>query len=234
MFRARPGPATIVLLVLFGVSFVAQMIADEMGVSLLARLGLFYELDLSLAYRWLTYPLVDAGPLARLLGMIFAYLMLSQHEATYGAKSTVAVSFAGVLGAAALCFPFGFFGLGSPLVGLSPLVWAPMGVLLASMGDRPVMLFAWVLPNARVAAGILLLLPTATALFDHDPTPLLEALGGAGGGLLLTLLPTRSAGPKKPAKKPERKHGFRVIQGGGQRSESRPGDDDDDPPKWLN
>ncbi len=226
----RPGPATIALLSLFAVSYVAQMIAaSALHVSLPSLLALTYELDVSLLWRWLTYPLVEVpgNLLGRVLGLAFGYLMLSQHEAQHGARSTLLISFAGVLCAALFCLPFGFLGLGSPLVGMTPVIWAPLGMLLAIAHDRPVAIFTWVLPNAKVAAGLLLLLPAATSLFDHDPTPLLESVGAAAGGFLVANAPWRAWFAKKPAKKTPKKHGFQVIQGGGGRS-------DDERPKWLN
>lgn len=231
MRTVRPGPATIALLALFTVSYVAQMIAASvLEFSLPSLLALTYELDVSLSWRWLTYPLVEApgNLLGRLMGLVFGYLMLSQHEAQHGAKSTLMVSLAGVIGAALLCSPFGFLGLGSPLVGMSPVIWAPLGMLLAIAQDRPIAIFAWVLPNAKVAAGLLLLLPAASALFYHDPTPLLEAIGAAAGGFLVAIAPWQRWTRRTPEKKPARKHGFQVIQGGGARS------DDHERPKWLN
>jgi membrane associated rhomboid family serine protease len=230
--RARPGPATLVLLSLFGVSYLAQWIAEAtLRFSLYDLFALTYALDVSLVWRWITFPLVEVpgNLLSRVLGMVFAYLMLSQHEARYGAASTMLVTLAGIVGAAIACLPFGFAGMGGPLAGMGPVIWAPLGVLLATAGDQPVMIFRWMLPNAKVAAGLLLLLPAASTLWSHDPTPLLEAIGGAGGGLLFAMAPgwRRDARAKKK-KPPVRRHGFQVIQGGGERS------DDDDRPKWLN
>lgn len=227
----RPGPATIALLSLFVVSYVAQMIAASvLNVSLPSLLALTYELDVSLAWRWLTYPLVEApGDLfGRFLGLAFGYLMLSQHEAQHGGKSTLLISLAGVIFAALFCLPFGFLGFATPLVGMSPVIWAPLGMLLAVAQDRPISIFAWVLPNAKVAAGLLLLLPAASSLFNRDPTPLLEAVGAAAGGFFVATAPWRGLLRRRAAKKPARKHGFQVIQGGGERS------DDDERPKWLN
>lgn len=222
---------TIALLVFFGASYAAQLIVENTsGVSLLGLLALTYDWDVSLAWRWLTYPLVEVSPVNRLLGMVFGYLVLSQHEAAHGAKSTLVVTLAGIVGAAVFCLPFGLFGQAMPLVGMSVVIWAPLGVLLAALGDRPVAVFTWVLPNAKVAAGVLLLLPAASSLWQRDPVPLLEALGGAAGGFLVFTAPWRGMRrPPSPKKKPLRKHGFTVIQGGGQGS-----DDDDERPKWLN
>lgn len=228
---ARPGPATLALLSLFGVSYLAQWIAEStLHFSLYDLFAMTYQLDVSLVWRWITYPLVEipGGLLSRALGILFGYFMLSQHEARYGAVSTLLVTLAGITFAMLACLPFGITGYGSALSGMGPVIWAPLGVLLATAGDQPVMLFRWMLPNAKVAAGLLLLLPAASTLWSHDPTPLLEAIGAAGGGVLFAMAPAwrRSRRPKK--KPPVRRNGFQVIQGGGQ------GSDDDDRPKWLN
>lgn len=222
---------TIALLVLFGASYAAQLIVENTsGISLLGLLALTYDWDVSLAWRWLTYPLVEVSPVNRLLGMVFGYMVLAQHEATHGARSTLLVTLAGIVGAAVFCLPFGLLGQAMPLVGMSAVIWAPLGVLLVTLGDRPVAVFTWVLPNAKVAAGVLLLLPAASSLYDRDPMPLLEAIGAAAGGFLVFAAPWRGKrSSPSPKKKPLRKHGFKVIQGGGQR-----GDDDDERPKWLN
>jgi membrane associated rhomboid family serine protease len=226
---ARPGPATLALLLLFGLSFVVQLVLSSQGIELAGLLALTYDLDLSLAWRWLTYPLVE-GPgqiLNRLLGLLFAYVMLGQHELRHGPRSTLGIALAGIVGAAAVCLPVGLAGFATPLVGLSGLLWAPIGRLLVDAGEQPVQIFSLQLPNARVATGVLLLLPAASALYWHDPTPLLEALGAGAAGFLFGMAAMRARlGPSARKKKPSRGHGLRVIRGGR--------DDDDERPKYLN
>lgn len=225
---ARPGPATLTLLALFGISFAVQLTLSYRGLELAQHLALTYELDVSLAWRWLTYPLVEApgNLLGRLIGLIFAYLMLAQHEARHGGAATVGLGLAGIVGAAVVCLPVGFLGFATPLVGLSPLLWAPLGRLLVDAGEQPVSIFGFQLPNARAATGVLLLLPAASALYNHDPTPLLEALGAGAAGFLFGMGAMRRAlRPTSRRKGAPRRHGLSVIRGG---------KGDDERPKYLN
>jgi membrane associated rhomboid family serine protease len=220
---------TLALLALFAASFVAQSLLAASGLDLVRLLALTYDLAPGLAWRWLTYPLVEApgNLLGRLIGLVMAYLMLSQHERRHGARSTLALVLAGIAGAALLCLPVGLLGFASPLVGLSPLLWAPIGRLLVDAGEQPVSLFGYQLPNARVATAVLLLLPAASALYAHDPTPILEALGAGAAGVLVGLRAIRAAfAPRRPDRKPLRRHGLQVIRGGKS--------DDDERPKYLN
>lgn len=235
----RPGPATLALLSLFGVSYLVQWIAEStLHFSLYDLFAMTYALDVSLAWRWITYPLVEmpGSLLTRVLGILFGYLMLSQHEARYGAASTLLVALSGIVAAALACAPFGFLGMSSPLAGLGPMTWAPLGFLLATAGDQPVMILRranWVLPNAKVAAGLFLLLPAGITLWSHDATPLVETIGAALGGYAFSRWPGWRATSRAQKKKvPVRRHGFQVIQGGGQGTGER--SDDDDRPKWLN
>jgi membrane associated rhomboid family serine protease len=117
---------TLALLALFAASFVAQSLLAASGLDLVRLLALTYDLAPGLAWRWLTYPLVEApgNLLGRLIGLVMAYLMLSQHERRHGARSTLALVLAGIAGAALLCLPVGLLGFASPLVGLSPLLRA--------------------------------------------------------------------------------------------------------------
>jgi hypothetical protein len=211
------------------VSFVAQLILAQTGIELASLLALTYDLDLTLLYRIVTYPLVEVpgNVLGRALGLIFAYLMLAQHEARNGAKATIAIAVAGTLGAALLCLPVGLVGFATPLVGLSPLLWAPIGRMLVDVGEQPVQIFSFQLPNARAAAAVLLLLPAGSALFNHDITPVLEAVGAGVAGFLLGMRGLRTSLTARSKKARPRKHPFQVIRGGRD-------DDDDERPKWLN
>lgn len=224
----RPGPYTLALLIVLAGSYVLQLVLESAGTPLVYHLGLFYELDPSLAWRVLTYPLVDGSVLNRLLGLLFSYWMLAPHEQRWGGPATLLLALAGTLGASLLCLPVGLLGFASPLVGLSGLLWAPIGRLLVDAADQPVQVFSLRLPNARAAIALLLLLPAASALYNHDVTPLLEALGAGAAGYFVGLTAMRRAlrTPRRPPPKAARKHPFQVIRGGR--------DDDDERPKYLN
>src|SRR5262245_66167006 len=119
------------MLVVLTLSFIAQTVVEgALGWPVTLTLMLRPELDVGLAWQWLTYVLVEppgsGAAFSRALSLLFLYWMLAPHEARFGARSALVLAGSGVVAAAVLVLAVGLLAptLVIGAIGASPVAWA--------------------------------------------------------------------------------------------------------------
>jgi hypothetical protein len=232
-------PTVRTLVVVLVVFFLGQTAAEGLlGIPLTDWAALAPGVHLELAWQWATYWLValirEPGDVFWHLVSIFVlYWSLSTFEMENGRGRLLALIATGVVGAA---IPLMIGGAIFPTVfGLSA---GPTAIFYAWLGALPVLR-----PGVKMGLWIATIPPISTwtlvaatigltalqSAWTHNLSPLVEAIGAIGAGVLygrVLMRPRRTGKPTPPPKKRPGRPNLTVIEGGAS--------DDDHKPRWLN
>lgn len=159
------------------------------------------------------------------MGLVFLWWVAAPFEQRFGAKTTGVVSLLSVVAAglgtslASLVIPMAPYQFG-----VNPLILALIGGFAAILPpNRPLSFFGVLSFKPKALIGFIVAISALFALLNENYAGFVGDLAAIGIGILY--MRRRMLGARKPAKKPKRKnglHGFKVIEGGG------------DKPKYLN
>ena len=234
----RLTPTVKALLIALGGAFVVEAVLQKaLGLPLFQLLALHPVIGLQslwqvVTYVWVEPPVPDAvGGL--LIGMLFAYLILSPFEERYGPRRLVQLCAASTLGAAfavlilALLYPApgGYF-----LAGSEPWVLGGIAAFAATVRGGQLLFFGVFPMRAWHLIGLVLGYSALISLLASNPFHLAMTSGAVGAGVGFVRWMTRPRTPRMSrARRPRNGRGvpMRLIRG------DHDGDDDDEP-KWLN